>query len=688
MKMTIQGVIIAAIITLAAQASAQLQFTGASATKEGAIQLQWQSESNAVYRIEYASQLVDPNLGYIVWQTLYEDYPAIGTNTIWMDAGNPSLLPIVPHPRDEAARFYRIVQTDTNDLASAPQVSVLAPTNNATLTGDVVISVSATSSLGVDFIRLFVDGQEVGYQSDTETNFLINTCQFPNGTHQVYAIAENSSGSETTGQASDFQANLGVSPRINVTFDNFITDYRGKLEFQDPDLGETNRFTADFAAYADWTLTITNESGVAVRTVTGTGFNMAFDWDSTGDGGTNLPSGAYGAVLSASESSSSLLAGMLSMMPPAVSDAIANGQTSYFITPPPMPPIMTNINGIRQVIPWEDAYGPQPLIEVPIRDSSFALASAIQSQAKSLSRSGPTPDGPGGGQTTLLIPMRYIRGRGTFGVAGQGNHPNGVTYGSNTRPSNGLFGRVTLNVSPGSYGNLKAMRRVLTGFYSGMHRAGYRLTLQKLDSNLAANDLRKPSKGGSSVFNNVNIGLLVNHGVCSANTSAGRDYTISGSGPYQSYTPIYTGGNGYDWVRLSEWDLGGAGTNGLRWMGMLSCNNMVSHVFSDCYNKEVLPINDYLHLLCGAKTTVYIVSNFGIKYSAALCGQSGVSRQTVVDSWFYAGHQTQGRNPNVRVVFRVTGWPACFSDDLVDYSDPDSGNPADITFQDEQVTTW
>lgn len=122
-------------------------------------------------------------------------------------------------------------------------------------------------------------------------------------------------------------------------------------------------------------------------------------------------------------------------------------------------------------------------------------------------------------------------------------------------------------------------------------------------------------------------------------------------------------------------------------MSILSCNNLVSSVYSDCYNKEVLPIHDSMHLLCGARTSVYIVSNFGLKYSAALTG-NGTARLSVKESWFSAGHATQGLNPNVSVRFRVIGWPACFNDDLVNYSAPDSGNPADITFEDEQVTTW
>lgn len=99
----------------------QLQFTDVRVTGGGAIQLHWTSESNAVYSVEYASELIDSGT---VWQTLYQDYPALGTNTFWTDAGDQNTQSLINHPRDGAMRFYRVVQTGTNDLANAPQVSI------------------------------------------------------------------------------------------------------------------------------------------------------------------------------------------------------------------------------------------------------------------------------------------------------------------------------------------------------------------------------------------------------------------------------------------------------------------------------------------------------------------------------------------------------------------------------------
>ena len=124
-------------------------------------------------------------------------------------------------------------------------------------------SVSVTSSLLVNAIRLFVDGQEVGYQNDTETNFVVNTCQFGNGSHKIYAVVESSTGSETTGESPRLRRELrGLTIRIR-DFRQLHYGLPRQLRFQDPDETETNRFSAKFAAYADWTLTITNQDGVA-----------------------------------------------------------------------------------------------------------------------------------------------------------------------------------------------------------------------------------------------------------------------------------------------------------------------------------------------------------------------------------------------------------------------------------------
>ena len=80
--------------------------------------------------------------------------------------------------------------------------------------------------------------------------------------------------------------------------------------------------------------------------------------------------------------------------------------------------------------------------------------------------------------------------------------------------------------------------------------------------------LRKPSKGGSNLFNFCNIGLLIGHGI----RGTSQDGRATSTPSQQTYYPVYkTGVNAYDWVRMSEFDFGG-GPGGLRWMGIYACN--------------------------------------------------------------------------------------------------------------------
>jgi hypothetical protein len=655
------------------------QFLNVTADTGGAVKLRWQSAANEVYRIEYASVLSEP----MIWNTLYENYPSQGNETIWKDAGSEFGVTPIPHPQDTEKRFYRIVVTGNND-SSAPQSSITSPAAGATLSGTVTISVSITSVRDVVSVRLFVDGEEVGNQLYPETDFVINTAQYSNGPHDLFAVVENIIGAETTDEPSNLIVNFAASPPTSVTFDNFITDFRGSARFLEPSEAETIRFRAGFGAYADWTLVISDSSAVPVRTVTGTGYSLNFVWNGTSDLGSQVAAGFYDATLSATPSaqsppepapspggppspSSSSSATSASSYPRTPSEALAAGSDTYYVMLPPLPPPLSNsVSVIALKLP--ENYG----------ESTVQLSSGL-ALSPTLAATGP--------QTTTLIPRRVVGAMGTFGIAWQGHHPNGG-FSSSTRPSNGLGGRVTLNTpgsSPGGYGPLRASLSIARGFFHTMHGAGYRQKYYANDDNLVASHLRGSFYGGASKFNNVNIGLLIGHGVFGTTP----DFTISASGPLQSYFPIYQRGDtGYDWVRISESDFGGAEPTGLRWMGILSCNNMVASVYDDMYDKEVLPINDNLHLLLGSSSTVYIVSNFGFVYGRALTGANGVPRQTVRESWFFAGQQSQSHqisSVKKSVFFRVAGWPACFNDDLVNYSAPDSGNPADIVFEDREV---
>ena len=53
--------------------------------------------------------------------------------------------------------------------------------------------------------------------------------------------------------------------------------------------------------------------------------------------------------------------------------AMSSGQTSYFIQPPPLPPVKQG----GKWYPWEEIFGTQPLIEVQIPEKTLETLTAL-----------------------------------------------------------------------------------------------------------------------------------------------------------------------------------------------------------------------------------------------------------------------------------------------------------------------
>ena len=250
---------------------------------------------------------------------------------------------------------------------------------------------------------------------------------------------------------------------------------------------------------------------------------------------------------------------------------------------------------------WEEIYGPLPTIGVKVAEGYKPKKSA------SFANVGNVFSAEAVGQTTTIGPIR-VGLSGSFAIAYQGHHPEGTTFPDSSRPDNGdgiPSTRVTLNTGAGSFPKLRAPRNISAGLESVLGRAGFRQVNKLVDDKLTLADLNGTPYGGRGILNEANLGLLCGHGVYGTSP----DFTISASGPLQTYTPLYkTGNNFYDWFRLSNGDFGGnfRDVNGIlhsgnmRWMCILTCNNLEEDAYWDMYDKEVLPITDDLHLLLGA----------------------------------------------------------------------------------------
>lgn len=660
------------------------QFTTVKATDEKAIQLRWRSDSNVVYRIECTADLS----GSIVWETLVDLFPAQGTNTILLDTGNYWTEPALAHPKDSPQRFYRLLQVGTNTL-TPPIVTITNLSAGINVFGEVEIDVHVSTADSVASVSFFVDGEEVEMATADDNgnaSYVINTTEWSNGVHEIFAVAQTASGSAATGELeSNEESGAGTSAAIPVTFDNLISKWYFSLPGFDASLGQTQHITAEFISYCDWTLEIVDQFSTTVKNASGSGTSMAFDWDGTDNLGSPTADGTFDFILTATRTSApiqlqsaSLATGERTRLPTEILVASANGLGA--VVPLAIYPPGMDTNGLTIFEGSLSDYFPQ-------RTASESETSLLSVGSGSGS---PEPLYAGASQSTQRPhrpPPKPIKGTpGKLGVAWQGHHPNPGTNGiAGFNPPPNLVGSIQLvpnYLLP--YGPIKRASAIASGFEGTMKKYKWTTAFNYGDDKLTAALLRKPSKGGSNLFNYCNIGLLIGHGIRGGNQDARATSTPS----LQTYLPIYkTGVNAYDWVRLSEFDFGG-GPVGLRWMGVYACNVLFPHNAQDMYNKGVLPMNQNLHVLCGESTSIYMYPSFGQKWASYMNGAEAGGVQTVINAWILASQRIHALvNPGAGhpVSMSCAYWPDCVNDTLQGYTDNGSTDPSDISFRTVQV---
>ncbi|MBI3849189.1 MAG: hypothetical protein HY298_02700 [Verrucomicrobia bacterium] len=671
MKNIKSGVLIATIISLAGSLYGQgnpFQIYSPTVTEERATRLSWESESNTVYRIEYAAELVDTNTGLTAWQTLYDFYASHGTNTFWLDTGNYLLEPPILHPKNVPMRFYRVVNEGTN-AGPAPTVTITSPTNSSTVFGDLTVIVSASTDQATISTKLYVDGEEMPAPNDStnyvnnSTNYLIdtyviNTCEWPNASHTLFAVAECASGFPWPTDAAEVVFGRAVSAFVPVTFDNLITKYSFSEAFFNPDVGQTQQVSAVFTANVDWTLEIQNDSTNSVRTVTGSGTSMQFDWDGKGDGGTNLPAGVYTYLLSAETNGQSFSSYSGQGSGDSLSGASADlGDSTELLAMP--------ADGSGSAVPliiYPPGIDTNNLIIFEGSMLDYQADSILLSAAGSdiaLDSGGAAAAAAGPSQSTrapVRLPTNPVNKIvGNFGLAYQDYWPNGISL---QAPPNGLgLGqRIQLENTSGStthnYRDL-ANNSENDRFIKTMKRGAWSSGFVKKNYDLRGSDLRKASLGGTNIFNTngVSLGMLYLHG--SFGTSQDFDQASGANGAMQIYFAIDGRPNASpSWVRMSEMDFGSAGTNGLKWMALMACNSLREDNWNSIQNiGGWTPFNSNLHLLLGTDS----VADAGgtVFWAKFMLGLDNNPKETIMAAWYDSGKSQAQPGP---LKFAVAGY--------------------------------
>ena len=98
--------------------------------------------------------------------------------------------------------------TGTGKDVTPPTTQITSPANNATVSGTITVTATATDNVGVTSIQIYIDGTLKSSGTASPLNYSWNTTTATNGTHTIYS------------KASDAAGNVGTSTTITVTVNN------------------------------------------------------------------------------------------------------------------------------------------------------------------------------------------------------------------------------------------------------------------------------------------------------------------------------------------------------------------------------------------------------------------------------------------------------------------------------------
>jgi hypothetical protein len=698
MKITIKYIVgaIALLSVFRSMGQTNILITNPVVALDQTVKIKWNSQPGTVYQVWAADSLTGTNAQGLQWTIREADCASKGTNAEWMDVGDPLWTPRIVPPRFQPQRFYRVQKVKQATMTPPPTVSVqLSQTNVAS--GDLYATVNVTlidTNQQMSDVRVFVDGQKFYSSGNQNFTVFINSCEWPNGPHEIYAVATVVNEGETLpdndGQTATNAAifAVGVSPSKFITFSNYISQFFVATPFFDPTVGETQQILATFPENTCWRLTVLDYQDNPVRQFTNQSPNLYVSWNGNDGSGNPLPFGFYDYYIEArpaqfgcpsgegpfsmavmSRASALSVAGAGSGVP---SEATAKAgvfsraamqftrrtpATPETVTTPDLNPAAVPVAAVEAAVPrvltYKVAadgttneyingvpaflYPPETPVQRtrPARLGSDASASSGAFAAAPDGANGPQPaDFPDGVYTTRTpnrIPGNMFMGKaGSMGIAYQGDHPTSPSF---AIPAGGI---VSLSHPP--YGPLTSASKIVNNFINVMGASAWKTAFNLGDDNLNSSNLAPilgPNTGTSDFARKCNFGLYVGHMTATSGLDPNFQCQHSWIPIYDSYYPVPA----YQWVPMPGIDLGPPnGASPLFWMAFYGCDSMRSLDWNDMWTKFLLPFPPNIRLLLGAEDGVFIHPIFGWQFAADMNGLTTSNNvpMTIVESWYDA----------------------------------------------------
>ena len=267
--------------------------------------LRWNAETGAVYQVESADALEAEGPQGLQWVIREAECASRGTNAEWLDVGDTRWIPRVLHPVFQPQRFYRVQKVGQATDGTPTVLISLSQTNPISGWLSVTGAVSyANTNQQMSSVGVFVDGQRV-HSRDTENfSVWINTTEWPNGQHEIYAVLTTVDTGETITDDDTVATNnavqgIGVSGSVAATFANYISQFFVAVPYFDPSQGQTQEVTAVFAEDSYWRVTVVDYQDTPVRWFEGQGASCYAAWDGNDQSGFPLPFGYYDYIIEA-----------------------------------------------------------------------------------------------------------------------------------------------------------------------------------------------------------------------------------------------------------------------------------------------------------------------------------------------------------------------------------------------------
>jgi hypothetical protein len=156
--------------------------------------------------------------GKLVGTDLTSPFSFVWDTTVYAD-GSHTLEAIATDINGNTSSASNTVTIENGATVEPPAVSISFPSSSTTVSGTVMVQVSATSDVGIQSVTLTVDDQILGTDTASPYEFTWATLSLLNGTHRLTATARDISGN--TGSASvtvvvDNAADTGA-PSIAIT---------------------------------------------------------------------------------------------------------------------------------------------------------------------------------------------------------------------------------------------------------------------------------------------------------------------------------------------------------------------------------------------------------------------------------------------------------------------------------------